>query len=76
METNIGLNTMINNLSSKLGQDITESHLPIGIIYLVVKDVFTDVQKIYEETLKAEIEQSKETKEMKISDVDKDKEEK
>ena len=71
METNIGLNMMINNLSSKLGQDITESHLPIGIIYLIVKDVFTDVQKIYEETLKAEIEQGKEAKETEASNIDK-----
>ena len=53
-ETNIGLNTMINNLSNKIGQDISESHLPIGI-------VFSDVQRIYEETLKMELKQSKET---------------
>lgn len=60
-ETNIGLNTMINNLSNKIGQDISESHLPIGIVYLVVKDIFSDVQRIYEETLKMELKQSKET---------------
>ena len=66
INTNIGLNTMINNLSSKLGRDINESHLPIGIVYFVVKDIFSDIQKIYEETLRTELEQSNELQEKEI----------
>lgn len=66
INTNIGLNTMINNLSSKLGRDINESHLPIGIVYFVVKDIFSDIQKIYEETLRTELEQSNESQEKEI----------
>lgn len=66
INTNIGLNTMINNLSSKLGRDINESHLPIGIVYFVVKDIFSDIQKIYEGTLRTELEQSNELQEKEI----------
>lgn len=63
MDTNIGFNTMINDLSNKIVQDIKESHLPVGIVYLVMKDMFSDIQKVYEETLRAEMAQAEETKE-------------
>ena len=72
INTNIGLNTMINNLSSKLGRDINESHLPIGIVYFVVKDIFSDIQKIYEETLRTELEQSNELQEKEIVKAEKE----
>ena len=68
MDTNIGFNTMINDLSNKLVQDIKDSHLPVGIVYLVMKDMFSDIQKVYEETLRAEMAQAEETKE-KVSET-------
>ena len=68
MDTNIGFNTMINDLSNKLVQDIKDSHLPVGIVYLVIKDMFSDIQKVYEETLRAEMAQAEETKE-KVSET-------
>lgn len=68
METNIGFNTMINNLSNKITQDINESQLPVGIVYLVIKNMFLDIQKVYEETLRAELEQSKIAKDAKIAE--------
>lgn len=68
METNIGFNTMINNLSNKITQDINESQLPVGIVYLVIKNMFLDIQKAYEETLRAELEQSKIAKDAKVAE--------
>ena len=68
METNIGFNTMINNLSNKITQDINESQLPVGIVYLVIKNMFLDIQKAYEDTLRAELEQSKIAKDAKIAE--------
>ena len=63
MENNIGFNTMINNFSNKLIQDIKDSQLPVSIVYLVMKDVFTNIQNVYEETLRTELEQSKDNSE-------------
>lgn len=68
MDANIGFNTMINDLSNKLVQDIKDSHLPVGIVYLVMKDMFSDIRKVYEETLRAEMAQAEETKE-KVSET-------
>lgn len=50
--TNIGgFNTMINNLTDKLIKDITNSGLPIGISYYILKDILRNVEQQYNITL-------------------------
>ena len=58
--TNIGgFNTMINNLTAKLIKDITESGLPIGISYYVLKDILKSVEQQYTYALGEEEENAK-----------------
>ena len=49
-----GLNTLIEELHNNLINDVNKSQLPVGIIYFVIKDVFSEVEKGYMQELKAE----------------------
>lgn len=52
MET--GLNTLIEKLHQNLINDINSSQLPVGIIYYVAKDVFSEIEKGYQNALSQE----------------------
>ena len=59
-----------------LAMTIKNSQLPIGIIYYVFKDVYNDIEKIYNETLekeKQDILSSMEKDKKKDEDKNKDK---
>lgn len=49
-----GLNTIIEELHNNLIENINKSQLPVGIIYFVMKDVFSEVEKGYIQELKSE----------------------
>ena len=57
----MGLNTIIDELHNNLINDINKSQLPIGIIYYIVKDVFSNVSDAYKETLIQEQLENKKT---------------
>lgn len=50
----MGLNTLMEDLQNKLINDINNSQLPVGIIYYVAKDVFSQVEKEYQRILQEE----------------------
>lgn len=52
--TEIGINTVMQVFKDNLVMTIKNSQLPIGIIYYVFKDVYNDLEKIYNETLEKE----------------------
>ena len=52
--TEIGINTVMQVFKDNLAMTIKNSQLPIGIIYYVFKDVYNDLEKIYNETLEKE----------------------
>ena len=52
--TEIGINTVMQVFKDNLAMTIKNSQLPIGIIYYVFKDVYNDIEKIYNETLEKE----------------------
>ena len=54
IDANVGFNTCLSNLKSSLVNDINESGLPVGIVYYIVKDLFTEIATAYESTLKNE----------------------
>ena len=62
-----GLNTMIEELHSNLINDINSSHLPVSIVYYVVKDVFNEVELSYRNVLTSEKE--KPTEEIKTEEI-------
>ena len=49
-----GLNTIIEELHNNLIEDVNKSQLPVGIIYFVMKDVFSEVEKGYMQELRNE----------------------
>lgn len=49
-----GLNTMIQELQSNLIKDINNSHLPVGIVFFVLKDIFNETEKGYINALNTE----------------------
>lgn len=51
---NIGFNTMIDELHRNLIDDVNKSKLPVGIVYYVLKDVFSNVSDSYNATLAEE----------------------
>ena len=55
----MGLNTLMEDLQQKLINDINNSQLPVGIVYYIAKDVFSQVEKEYQRTLKEEQNESK-----------------
>ena len=52
--TEIWINTVMQVFKDNLAMTIKNSQLPIGIIYYVFKDVYNDIEKIYNETLEKE----------------------
>ena len=74
--TEIGINTVMQVFKDNLAMTIKNSQLPIGIIYYVFKDVYNDIEKIYNETLekeKQDILSSMEKDKKKDEDKNKDK---
>lgn len=53
----ISLDFGINVFKDNLTQVINNSQLPIGIVYYVLKDVLSDIQNLYNETLNREKEE-------------------
>jgi hypothetical protein len=49
-----GLNTMIQELQSNLIKDINNSHLPVGVVFFVLKDIFNETERSYLNALNAE----------------------
>ena len=50
----MGLNTLMEDLQKKLINDINNSQLPVGIIYYIAKDVFSQVETEYQKSLALE----------------------
>lgn len=65
---NIGLNTKINMFKDNLITVIGNSQLPIGVTYYILKDVFQNIEMLYNETLEKE-------KQDLLSSMEKEKEE-
>lgn len=57
-----GFNTYINDFKKNIVDMINQSGLPVGIIYYVVKDLFSDITNAYELTLKNEQETAEQIK--------------
>lgn len=53
----IGINTGMNIFKENLVNLIGNSQLPIGVIYYMLKDIFVDIEKLYNETLEKEKEE-------------------
>ena len=49
-----GFNTLIEELHNNLINDINKSQLPVGIIYYVLKDVYSNVEYGYNKALEEE----------------------
>lgn len=63
----MGLNTLMEDLQNKLINDINNSQLPVGIVYYVAKDVFSQIEKEYQKELEIEKEETVENGEKIIS---------
>lgn len=50
----ISINTNINIFKDNLVNLIGNSNLPIGVTYYILKDIFLEIQNIYNETLNKE----------------------
>lgn len=57
-----GFNTYINDFKKNIVDMINQSGLPVGIIYYVIKDLFSDITNAYELTLKNEQETAEQIK--------------
>lgn len=57
LDTNIGFNSLLNNLKNDLAETIKKSGLPIGIIYYIVKDLLNEITETYKDTLLLEANQ-------------------
>ena len=66
--TDVGINTKINIFKDNLITVIGNSQLPIGVSYYILKDVFQNIEILYNETLE------KEKKDI-LSSMEKEKEE-
>lgn len=53
-----GLNTLMEDLHSKLIKDINSCNLPVGIVYYVAKDVFREIELGYQKQLILEKQQA------------------
>ncbi len=53
----LGINTLISVFKKNILNVINNSNLPISVVYYVTKDIFRDVEQIYNETLKKELEE-------------------
>ena len=53
---NISINTSINLFRKNVAEAINISQLPVGVLYYLLKDIVSEVEKIYDETLQKESE--------------------
>lgn len=53
----VSINTNINLFRKNIAEAINISQLPVGVLYYLLKDILSDVENIYEETLKKESEE-------------------
>ena len=53
----MGINTLINVFKENVSNVINNSQLPIGIVYYVLKDLLSEVEKIYTKSLQKESEE-------------------
>ena len=67
MNSNVGFNTYLNNFKTNMVNTINDSNLPVGVVYYIMKDLLTDIQAVYENTLKKEAKQAEENE--KLSEV-------
>lgn len=51
---NISINTEMNIFKENLINLIGNSQLPVGIIYYIIKDVFLNIENLYNQTLEKE----------------------
>lgn len=58
----MGLNTLLYNFRQNLIDVINNSQLPVGIVYYIARDVFSEIEREYEKSLKDE-QQNEDTKE-------------
>lgn len=49
-----GINLQIDNFKTEMVNLINESNLPIAVVYYVLKDVFLEVESLYNNTAAAE----------------------
>ena len=50
----MSINTLINVLKENLTNVINNSQVPIGAVYYVLKDLLSEVEDVYDKTLKKE----------------------
>ena len=53
----MNINTQIENTRQELVNHINNSQLPIGVVSLIIKDIYREVQALYQDTLKQEQQQ-------------------
>ena len=53
----MGINTLINVFKENVSNVINNSQLPIGVVYYVLKDLLSEVEKIYTKSLQKESEE-------------------
>ena len=53
----MGINTLINVFKENVSNVINNSQLPVGVVYYVLKDLFSEVEKIYTKSLQKESEE-------------------
>lgn len=54
IDLNKGFNTQLNDYKQNLIDITNDSQLPIGIVYYIFKDVFHEIEILYDKTLKQE----------------------
>lgn len=57
INNNTKFNTYLNDFKTDMVNMINSSGLPVGVVYYIVKDLFSDIQLAYENTLKKEKEE-------------------
>lgn len=57
INNNTKFNTYLNDFKTDMVNMINNSGLPVGVVYYIVKDLFSDIQLAYENTLKKEKEE-------------------
>ena len=70
MNMNVGLNTNLNNFQSNLVDIINNSGLPVGVVYYIIKDLFTDIKSAYETAIRNEKEEFEKKKLQQNDDKD------
>lgn len=53
----MNINIQIENTRQELINHINNSQLPIGVVSLIIKDIYREVQALYQDTLKQEQQQ-------------------